>query len=78
MKKILFVLAIMLSAGMHCWGQEPASRYMMSYEKQHHLYVQDGAMNVIDLELEWPELLNGSRHELLQATLQQTDRKAHV
>lgn len=72
MKKILFVLAIMLSAGMHCWGQEPASRYMMSYEKQHHLYVQDGAMNVIDLELEWPELLNGSRHELLQATLQQT------
>lgn len=70
MKKIILSVLMVFLAGSLACGQSAASIYMVSYEKQHYLYAQDDAMNVIDLDLEWPEMLNGQRHDSLQVALQ--------
>lgn len=45
------------------------ARYGMRYVKEHLYYHQVDQMNVIDVELEWPEAIDGQRPVTLQALL---------
>lgn len=44
-------------------------KYAIKYERQHYFYQHDDEMNVIDIDVEWPTMLNGDRAEGLQRHL---------
>lgn len=51
------------------FSQNSATRYLISYDRQHMFLRHGQEMNVVDMELEWPRLLNGERADSLQAKL---------
>ena len=51
-------------------GQTTGGYNQITYLKRHYLCRQGEDMNVVDVDLEWPECLNGSLADSLQAHLQ--------
>lgn len=70
MKKVLFVL-LFSWMGLLVSAQTEGYRYHIRYVTEHELFLQGDAMNVVDYDLEWPEFLNGTTHEVLQRRLEQ-------
>lgn len=54
-----------LPAGAQTQG-EPGYHYAMGYLRGHHFVRQGGDFNVIDTDIEWPEILGGAHPEALQ------------
>lgn len=70
MKKVLFVL-LFGWMGLLVSAQTTGYRYHIRYITEHLLFLQGDAMNVVDYDLEWPELLNGNLALKLQQRLEQ-------
>lgn len=71
MKKILLLLCFVAESLVCSLAQNANARYVVCYHKSHSLFLQGGAMNVVDMNLEWPELLAGSVVDSLQFWLEQ-------
>ncbi len=69
MKKI-FIMLLAFQVSIVGVAQNVSSKYSIDYVKNHYLYLQGDAMNVIDIDMEWPSYLNGSRVDTLQSHLQ--------
>ncbi len=69
MKKILIMLLV-LQASVAAVAQGLNAKYSIDYVKSHQLYLQGDAVNVIDVDVEWPSCLNGSAADSLQRHLQ--------
>ena len=69
MKKIL-IIWLVLQASVAAVAQGVSTRYSIDYVKNHQLYLQGDAVNVIDVDVEWPSCLNGSGVDSLQIHLQ--------
>lgn len=70
MKKVLFVLLLGWIMGLQASAQTAGYRYHIRYVTEHLLFLQGDAMNVVDYDLEWPELLNGNLAKNLQQRLE--------
>uniref|UniRef100_A0AB33IRP7 TonB C-terminal domain-containing protein n=1 Tax=Prevotella sp. GTC17253 TaxID=3236793 RepID=A0AB33IRP7_9BACT len=68
MKRIAMVWGLLLVA-VAAFSQNPSARYQITYDREHLVLRQGHDMNVVDMELEWPRLLNGERADSLQAEL---------
>lgn len=71
MKKI-FIMLLAFQASIVGIAQSVSSKYSIDYVKEHHLYIQGDAMNVVDVDMEWPSYLNGSKVDTLQNYLQRS------
>lgn len=71
MKKILLLLYFVVVVVGQSLGQNASGHYVVCYHKSHSLFLQGNAMNVVDMDLEWPELLAGSTVDSLQTCLEQ-------
>lgn len=71
MKKITLILFLCLSFGLSAVLAADNARYDIRYVKEHLLYRQGDAMNVVDIDVEWPEYLNGQNLDSLQGRLQE-------
>lgn len=69
MKKLL-VIWLVLQASVNALAQGVGGRYSIDYVKSHQLYLQDDAVSVVDVDVEWPSCLNGSGADSLQSYLQ--------
>lgn len=70
MKKITLILFLCVSFGVNALFAADNTRYDIRYVKEHHLYKQGDAMNVVDIDVEWPEYLHGQVIDSLQGRLQ--------
>lgn len=66
----MFVILLVLQASVAAVAQGMSTRYSIDYTKSHQLFLQGEAVNVIDVDLEWPSCLNGSGVDSLQTHLQ--------
>lgn len=66
----LFVMLLVLQASVAAMAQGVSTRYSIDYAKSHQLYLQGDAVNVIDVDVEWPSCLDGSAADSLQSHLQ--------
>jgi TonB family protein len=59
MKRIIGVLCLLQLVSLCCLAQENGD-YFVRYVKEHLLYSQGEEVNVIDVDLEWPDALDGA------------------
>ncbi len=69
MKK-LFVMCLVFWASAAALAQGMSTRYSVDYAKSHQLFLQGDAVNVVDVDVEWPSCLNGADVDSLQTHLQ--------
>lgn len=69
MKNVILIL-LFWWAGMQVSAQTANYRYRINYVTDHRLFLQGDAVNVVDYDLEWPEMLNGSVVPDLQQRLE--------
>lgn len=69
MKNIIFILLFWWT-GIQVSAQTTNYRYRINYVTDHRLFLQGDAVNVVDYDLEWPEMLNGSTVIDLQKRLE--------
>lgn len=50
-------------------AQQTLSRYDISYITEHHVLGKDGFVNVVDIDFEWPEIVEFGKAEKLQKAL---------
>ena len=68
MKKTVIIL-IMLMTAFAMKAQQTLSRYDISYITEHHVLGKDGFVNVVDIDFEWPEIVEFGKAEKLQKAL---------
>ena len=68
MKKTCFIL-IMMMAVCVSKAQTTLSRYDIRYSTEHHVLTKDGYVNVVDIDLEWPDVVEFGKAEKLQKAL---------
>lgn len=68
MKKTCFIL-IMIMAVCVSKAQTTLSRYDIRYSTEHHVLTKDGYVNVVDIDLEWPDVVEFGKAEKLQKAL---------
>ena len=69
MKKTCFIL-IMIMAVCVSKAQTTLSRYDIRYSTEHHVLTKDGYVNVVDIDLEWPDVVEFGKAEKLQKALE--------
>ena len=50
-------------------AQTTLSRYDIRYSTEHHVLTKDGYVNVVDIDLEWPDVVEFGKAEKLQKAL---------
>jgi len=65
----LFAFFMMLSVNAKSQTNEEVPRSNIRYVKEHKLFQQRGEVNVLDFDLEWPELLDNQNTEPLRKAL---------
>ena len=65
---ILYIIGIVVTA----MGAHANPRYCARYVKEHLLYQRGAETNVIDIDMEWPEMVDGSAAVPLQRLLTRT------
>jgi hypothetical protein len=68
MKRQLF-LGIIIILAFPVFAQSSSQAYSVFYQQEHTLYHSGDNMNVIDVDLEWPEFINFSEEPVLQHEL---------
>lgn len=68
MRHLIYIIGIWVTA----MGAHANPRYCVSYVKEHLLYQQGAETNVIDIDVEWPEMVDGSAAVPLQRLLTRT------
>ena len=68
MRKILLITLLLVAASTHATLRNSCVRY----QKDHFFYHRGEEMNVIDIDLEWPEYVDGFQVKNLQAYLAAT------
>lgn len=56
-RRLLLLISLLLMMTGPVWGI--ASHYSVSYVKEHQLYDDGEGLNVMDIDLEWPEMIDG-------------------
>ena len=63
---LLLFLLVLLPSFARAQGSELSAKYCVRYVKDHLYYHKGDEMNVVDIEVEWPEVVDGQNVEPLQ------------
>ena len=67
MKKILLILLVLCAATtVVAQNEQVSSKYAVRYVKEHLYYQKGDEMNVVDVDMEWPEVIDGQQVEPLK------------
>lgn len=69
MKQLFLLLSLLVSVSVCAQNVAQSGRSCVKYVKEHVLYNDNGGVNVIDLDLEWPETVDNADIEPLQKYL---------